>query len=342
MEKILKISIAAYNVEKYLEEALESLIIKKIEKLDIIIENDGSSDKTAIIAEKYEKKYPKSFRVINKDNGGYGSTINKSIKLAKGKYFKQLDGDDWYNTENLERFIEELEKIEVDIVYSPLKFVYSNFSEDKFILPLNINGIYLLEDILKITPEIFPMHSLAFRTSLLQRKNIRCLEKCFYTDIEYAVYPFIYSEKIYIYNKIIYNYRLGRDGQSVSLAGMKKNYRDGIRVLENLLKNYKYIENKNEKNLKNYYEKVIINSINFVLNSLMLLEKSKINFNLINFEIKEIKNQNLKLYIEALKKRGKLSAFVYKNFSKNYIYYNIFKFIFELKINLKTLRLKKF
>lgn len=90
--KLLTISIAAYNVEKYLEKALTSMVCSPtaMEKLEVIIEDDGSTDGTLSIAKKYEKLYPDVYRAIYKENGGYGSTINNSIVLAQGKYFKQL------------------------------------------------------------------------------------------------------------------------------------------------------------------------------------------------------------------------------------------------------------
>ena len=113
MKKNLTISIAAYNVENYLEKTLDSLIIDNLDKLEVLIVNDGSKDNTKKIAQKYCKKYPNSIKLIDKENGGYGSTINAGIKEATGKYFKQLDGDDWYNTENLNRLVE-------DIVYNIL------------------------------------------------------------------------------------------------------------------------------------------------------------------------------------------------------------------------------
>ena len=96
MEKILTISIAAYNAEKDIARCLDSLIATGIiEKLDVVIVNDGSVDQTAEIANSYVKKYVNSIRLINKQNGGHGSTINASIKVAKGKYYKILDSDDW-------------------------------------------------------------------------------------------------------------------------------------------------------------------------------------------------------------------------------------------------------
>lgn len=117
--KLITVSIAAYNVEAYLEKCLNSLLIPDLQRLEVLIQNDGSKDSTPRIAEEFEKKYPGVFRLVNKENGGYGSTINNSLSMAEGKYFKQLDGDDWYDTENFAAFVDALEKVDADCVYSP-------------------------------------------------------------------------------------------------------------------------------------------------------------------------------------------------------------------------------
>ena len=107
MNKLLSVSIAAYNVEKTLEEVLEPFCnINNKELLDVMIINDGSKDSTREIALNYEKKYPEVFRLIEKENGGWGSTLNVGFREARGKYFKQLDGDDFFSPENLDDFIE--------------------------------------------------------------------------------------------------------------------------------------------------------------------------------------------------------------------------------------------
>lgn len=110
--KILTISVAAYNVEKTLSKTLDSFNDSRIyDDVEVLIIDDGSKDKTKDIAEKYEKLVPQMFKYIKKSNGGHGSTINKGITLATGKYFKVIDGDDWVDTDSLIKFVEKLSKI---------------------------------------------------------------------------------------------------------------------------------------------------------------------------------------------------------------------------------------
>ena len=75
MHKILTISVAAYNVDKYIRELIESVVQSSMsEKIEILIIDDGSNDNTYKIAKEYSDKYD-SVSVITKENGGYGSTV---------------------------------------------------------------------------------------------------------------------------------------------------------------------------------------------------------------------------------------------------------------------------
>ena len=117
MEKILSIVIPAYNVEKYLERCLASFEVTEIlDQIEVLVINDGSKDQTAAIAQRYCDRYPDSYFLYNKENGGHGSGINYGIRYARGKYFKVVDGDDWLNTEELPAFVELLAQVDTDVV----------------------------------------------------------------------------------------------------------------------------------------------------------------------------------------------------------------------------------
>ena len=86
--KLLTIAVPAYNAEQHLSKCLDSICREDIlDRLQIIIINDGSSDGTSILAHHYEKRFPQSIQVIDKENGGHGSGINAAIMYASGKYF---------------------------------------------------------------------------------------------------------------------------------------------------------------------------------------------------------------------------------------------------------------
>ena len=233
--KLLTVSIAAYNVEAYLEKCLNSLLIPDLQRLEVLIQNDGSKDATARIGEEFEKKYPGVFRLVNKENGGYGSTINNSLSMAEGKYFKQLDGDDWYDTENFAAFVDMLGAVDADCVYSPYTEV---IEPDMCQRPRQIKdltpGFRPAGELMK-ERSFKQMHALAYRTEFLRAQGVSIQEKCFYTDQEYVIYPLVRAQSVYVWDRPVYCYRLGRDGQSVSLAGLRKHHEDHLRVLKRMI-----------------------------------------------------------------------------------------------------------
>ena len=101
MNKLLSIIIPTYNMEKYLHKCLDSLVVsdENMVRLEVLVINDGSKDTSSQIAHEYEDKYSKTIRVVDKDNGNYGSCINRGLKEATGKYVKVLDADDYLDTD---------------------------------------------------------------------------------------------------------------------------------------------------------------------------------------------------------------------------------------------------
>ena len=233
--KLLTVSIAAYNVEAYLEKCLNSLLIPSPERLEVLIQNDGSKDGTARIAQSFEERWPNVFRLVNKENGGYGSTINNSLRMATGKYFKQLDADDWYDRESFAAFVDMLETVDADCVYSPYTEV---IEPDMHTRPRQIKdltpGLRCPGELMK-ERSFKQMHALAYRTEFLRAQGISIQEKCFYTDQEYVIYPLVRAQSVYVWDRPVYCYRLGRDGQSVSLAGLRKHHEDHLRVLKRMI-----------------------------------------------------------------------------------------------------------
>lgn len=237
--RLLTISIAAYNVEQYLGKALDSLAAASHhDDLDVIVVNDGSKDGTSEIAHSYETQYPSFIRVIDKENGGYGSTINASLRAARGTYFKLLDGDDWVDPAQLDIMLEALAEASSDVIATTYDIVQDGTGS---VQNVRVEGKYdgrtypLLD---YMTGQAFPMHALAFKTKMLVENGISITEHCYYTDYEYTVKPLLYAESISFTDADVYQYRIGREGQSVSLASMKKNIDMAITTSLNLASFY--------------------------------------------------------------------------------------------------------
>jgi glycosyltransferase involved in cell wall biosynthesis len=223
MEKILSIIIPTYNMGELLPRCVDSLIDEAIlDSLEIIIVNDGSKDNSIQIANAFKQNYPLSVVVVDKPNGNYGSTINAALPIAKGKYVKILDADDWYDTQALVDFIGELRLIDSDMVISHFTMVYA--SNKREIVKYNVYGrevyeygkIYSVDTVLKDGYiRFFLMHAVAYRTDLLRDMQYKQTEGISYTDIEWVYYPLFFVDKIVFLNINLYQYNIGREGQTM-------------------------------------------------------------------------------------------------------------------------------
>ena len=96
--KYITFAVPCYNSENYMRRCVDSLLIGG-KDVEIILIDDGSSDRTAQIADEYEIEYPDIVRVVHKENGGHGSAVNTGFANATGLFFKVVDSDDWVDEE---------------------------------------------------------------------------------------------------------------------------------------------------------------------------------------------------------------------------------------------------
>ena len=226
MNKTLTVSIASYNVEKFLRETLDSLCSPDIiEDIEVIIVNDGSKDSTVSIAREYVKKYPESFILIDKENGGYGSTINSSLSIANGKYFRILDGDDWVDTNEFSLFVKKLKEINTDLVLTDFMwctFVNSELKgKERITCPYNANEVLQKKEIKSLA-----MHSTTVKTDILRDGKVKITEHCFYTDFEFILKSLSLSKDFIYLPLCVYQYRVWGSGQSISVEGTLKHYKE--------------------------------------------------------------------------------------------------------------------
>ena len=126
--KLLSIAIPCYNSQDYMEKCIESLLVGG-EEVEILVVDDGSSDRTAEIADAYAAKYPTIVKAIHQENGGHGEAVNAGIRNATGLYFKVVDSDDWVNKEAYIRILETL----YELLRGPqtVDLLISNFVHEK-------------------------------------------------------------------------------------------------------------------------------------------------------------------------------------------------------------------
>lgn len=243
-DKILTISVAAYQVEKYLEQTLTSMLLPTlIDDIEILVVDDGSTDQTAEIARQYQKMYPDTVRLIQQENGGHGAAVERGIQEAAGVYFKTIDGDDWVDASAFESLVQFLRGDDrIDIVCSaydwvdhqtgkPIKRITHEFENIQY------GRIYSFTE---VCDHIYVnMHAMTYRTQLIQKYMPPMDHHCFYVDAEYVLLPAPYIQSIAFLEESVYQYRLGIDGQSMNLRNMQKNCVDHETVLARILDAYK-------------------------------------------------------------------------------------------------------
>ena len=112
----LSVIIPVYNTEKYLKKCLESVIKQTYKNLEIIVINDGSTDNSNKIIEKYVTKYPQKIKYIEQENRGQAYSRNLGIKLSKGELITFVDSDDYIERNMYKKMIELLERENSDMV----------------------------------------------------------------------------------------------------------------------------------------------------------------------------------------------------------------------------------
>lgn len=244
MDRILSVIVPAYNVEKYLRECLDSLIIREEpDRMEVLIIDDGSTDSSREIGLSYEKRFPDIFRVISKKNGGHGSALNRGIAEADGKYIKVVDGDDWLDTEELKKMVDFLETADQDMIAANYCWV-DTYSRKKTVQQeAPFEGViygktYTMDEIGDRT--YIKMHSVIIKTEVMRKVPCPIDEHCFYVDSEYVMFPIPFTQKVVFLDSYLYMYRIGRKNQSVNSAQMAKNKSQHLKVFYRLLEYYRW------------------------------------------------------------------------------------------------------
>lgn len=276
MEKLITISVAAYNVEKTIEQALRSLSDERyIDDIEVLVIDDGSSDGTGKIALEYQKLFPGSFKYVRKENGGHGSTINKGIELATGKYFRVLDGDDWVDEDAFAEFILKLRTTDADMVLTDYTNVYGDKKRvDSNLCNVTTDKIYSLDTDSEV--KSITIHEIAIKTKLLKNSRIWITEKCLYVDIEFVVWSIYLSDNFVRFDTPYYMYRRNVGSQSTAKKNMLKNIGMQETVAYKLASLYEQFKSSRELT-QNKEAKIltrILRSMEAVLHTYLLLDNS--------------------------------------------------------------------
>ena len=235
--KLLSFAVPCYNSEAYMEKCIESLLPGG-KDVEILIVDDGSSDRTAEIADAYAERYPGIIRAIHQPNGGHGAAVNTGLKNAAGIYFKVVDSDDWLERDSYLRVLKRLRTL-IKLNTLPDMFLANYVYEkegSKHKKVMRQKGfpkekMFGWDDVGHLAKgHYILMHSVIYRTQMLHDCGLQLPEHTFYVDNIYVYKPLPYVKNMYYMDVDLYRYYIGREDQSVNEQTMIRRIDQQIRV----------------------------------------------------------------------------------------------------------------
>lgn len=229
MEKQIKVSIIvpAYNVEDYIEACLNSLVNQTLEEIEIIIVNDGATDSTPQIIEKYAQKDSR-IKIINQKNQGQASARNRGIEASVGEFIGFIDSDDYVDLEYFEKLYATAKKNNADMtIASILKhkkdYLRYNAKYTKFEIAEKVKDkIKLCADKKK---RFFYVWNKLCKTNVIKNNSIFFPEGQVFEDVIFSAKVVYYSNKIVSVPDINYHY-IERIGSTVKSNLSEKKIND--------------------------------------------------------------------------------------------------------------------
>lgn len=322
MSDLISIIIPVYNVEDYIEECLESILKQTYKNIEILLIDDGSTDKSGKICDIYEKK-DNRIKVIHQNNSGLSSSRNNGIKIARGNYLSFVDADDVIHSKMLEILYHEITTNDCDIAICK----YQHFS-DKYIETLKDYKVNIMNqnefiENLMIDKEI-SSHACnkLYRKKLF--KNIKYPISKKYEDIGTTYRLGLQSKKIVYLNIELYGYRI-RDN-SITKNFKKENLLDYIEMV-----NLRYNELlKIKPDLKDYID---MNKINTVTTYFKEIFRNNKNSLLDDLDIKVILENELSLSEKLIRKETKKLTTFRENIENKLLIFSPKLFFYIMKIH---------
>ena len=336
----VSVIVPVYNVEKYLERCIESLINQTFDDIEIIALNNGSIDKSLDILNYYAHK-DKRIRVINNKNIGVSKSRNIGIEEAKGEYIVFVDSDDWIDSNMIYILYDTISDNNCDLVMCTYIREFSNHSKEKVFKLPEVN-LYVHDEVKNellrrlvgpieeelANPEYLDalgtVWAKMYNASILKEKNLMFIdleEIGSGEDILFNIYVFNEVSKVILLNKPMYHYWRGNDNSITS--------RYIPNFLEKRKKYFNYIkEFIIDNDLGSKYEIALNNRICTSVLGMGLLECSKSNEASLLCKIKNVSAILKEDYIDSAYRNLELKNFTF--------HWRIFYFFYKYKLSLPS------
>ncbi|MCH3968220.1 MAG: glycosyltransferase family 2 protein [Atopobiaceae bacterium] len=264
MSKTITFGVPCYNSAEYMDTCISSIIdgSDAADDVQLIIVDDGSTkDDTFAKAQEWETRYPTIVKAVHQENGGHGIAVLKALSLAEGTYFKIVDSDDWLDAAALKELLANLRgfvnhDVRIDLVISNYVYEHVEDARQTFVdyrFALKPDKILTWHDIGHFTmSQNLLMHSLCYRTDILQAGGIPMPAHTFYVDNIYAYVPLPRCKTLYYLDIDLYRYFIGREDQSVNEKVMASRIDQQIRITRIMMHAYHLYDDIDSFHLRSY------------------------------------------------------------------------------------------
>lgn len=228
-EKRFSIIITAYNIEDYIERAIESVEKQTYKNIEIIVVDDCSTDNTPKKIKELTSKYDNLIYIQHKENKKAGGARNTALNIARAEYIVFLDGDDYLAEKDV---LEKLDRVigtdKTDIIYLGFKI---EGDREELVIPTEENCTKTY----KAAQDKYPNPwSKCWRRNFLEENNIRFPENRFYEDVLFVYKGVINSNSYKIADFVVHKYTSGRTNSMTTKINLK-NVEDTIKNLQDLM-----------------------------------------------------------------------------------------------------------
>ena len=226
MEEIVSVIVPVYNTEKYLRQCVDSIINQTYSNLEIILVDDGSTDKSGEICDDYGR-IDNRVKVVHKPNGGQSSARNHALNICSGEYVSFIDSDDWLELDMYERLVTAIKEENAQVAICDI-IVWENNRNTKAIHSSSTGKKVILKDnddiffhFVKPNPLIkFEEWNKLYRRDIIG--NVRFVEGQLYEELFFDRIVFDKVSKLVAISTALYNYRLNRPGGTNSSFNIKR------------------------------------------------------------------------------------------------------------------------
>ena len=211
---MISVIVPVYNTEKYLDRCIQSVLAQTYTDFELLLVDDGSTDSSGAICDKYAEKDFR-VRVFHKKNGGSSSARNMGLDNARGEWIAFVDSDDWIDSEMYSEMYALAERESVDAVYCDMVMEYG-ISKEYLSYIGNVNDHRLMYDCLSpITVVYFSLCNRLISREVFINNSLRALNGAnMWEDVELAVKVRYYATSSFVINKAYYHYNRTNDNST--------------------------------------------------------------------------------------------------------------------------------